>query len=91
MGADTGSGVTEASYDQFGVPRISGATIDSGRSGTSNSGTSGASTNTSAPQINVSVQAMDARSFMDHSNEIAQAVRQAMLNLSSLNDVVNDL
>ena len=44
-----------------------------------------------APQITVNVQAMDARSFMDYSGEIAQAVRGAMLNLSSLNDVVNDL
>jgi hypothetical protein len=44
-----------------------------------------------APQITVNVQAMDARSFMDYSGEIAQAVRGAMLNLSTLNDVVNDL
>jgi hypothetical protein len=33
----------------------------------------------------------DAQWFMDHSSEIAQAVRSAMLNLSSLNDVVSDL
>ena len=44
-----------------------------------------------APQITVQVQAMDSQSFLDHSNEIAQAVRQAMLNMNSLNDVVNDL
>ena len=50
-----------------------------------------ASKPSAAPQISVNVQAMDARSFLDHSNEIAQAVRQAMLNLNSLNDVVNDL
>jgi len=37
------------------------------------------------------VQAMDARSFLDHSSEIAAAVRTAMLNLNSINDVVNDL
>jgi hypothetical protein len=34
---------------------------------------------------------MDSRSFLDHSSEIAQAVRDAMLNLNSINDVVNDL
>lgn len=44
-----------------------------------------------APQITVNVQAMDAQSFMDYSGQIAQAVRGAMLNLSSLNDVVNEL
>jgi len=43
------------------------------------------------PQITVNVQAMDARSFMDRSNEIALAVREAMLNLNAINDVVNDL
>ena len=42
-------------------------------------------------QITVNVQAMDARSFMDRSGDIAMAVRDAMLNLNSINDVVNDL
>jgi hypothetical protein len=44
-----------------------------------------------APQITVNVQAMDARSFLDRSGDIALAVRDAMLNLNSINDVVNDL
>jgi hypothetical protein len=34
---------------------------------------------------------MDSQSFLDHSDLIAQAVRQAMLNMNSVNDVVNDL
>ena len=42
-------------------------------------------------QITVQVQAMDSQSFLDHSDDIAQAVRQAMLNMSSLNDVVSNL
>ena len=42
-------------------------------------------------QITVNVQAMDARSFLDRSNEIALAVRDAMLNLNPINDVVNEL
>jgi hypothetical protein len=52
-----------------------------------------ASTNTSAQnqQISIHVNAMDSQSFMDHSYEIAQAVRSAMLNMSSINDVVSDL
>jgi len=45
----------------------------------------------STQQITVQVQAMDSQSFLDHSNDIAQAVRQAMLNMNPLNDVVNDL
>lgn len=45
----------------------------------------------SAQQITVQVQAMDSQSFLDHSNDIAQAVRQAMLNMSSINDVISNL
>jgi hypothetical protein len=33
---------------------------------------------------------MDSRSFFDHSNDIALAVRQAMLESSVLNDVVRE-
>jgi hypothetical protein len=43
------------------------------------------------PQISIQVNALDSRSFMDHSDEIAQAVRQAMLNSHALNDVVSDI
>jgi hypothetical protein len=41
--------------------------------------------------ILVQVQAIDSQSFMDHSNDIAAAVRQAMLNMHSVNDVIADL
>jgi len=41
--------------------------------------------------VTVQVQAMDSRSFLDHSAEIARAVREAMLNMHSLNDVVSEL
>jgi hypothetical protein len=44
----------------------------------------------SGPQITVNVRAMDSRSFLDHSNDIAMAVRQAMLESSVLNDVVRE-
>jgi hypothetical protein len=45
----------------------------------------------SAPaQITVQVQAMDSQSFLDHSGDIAMAVRQAMLQSSVLNDVVRE-
>jgi hypothetical protein len=93
-GADTGAGIGNADYDQFGMPRLYGGmssamTTPASGAGLSMSGTGpggGAS-----PQINVTVQAMDSQSFLDHSSEIAQAVRQAMLSLSSVNDVVSDL
>ena len=50
-----------------------------------------AMTSASAPQITVQVQAMDSQSFLDHSNDIAQAVRQAMLESSVLNDVIREV
>ncbi len=46
---------------------------------------------TIVPQVTVQVQAMDSRSFLDHSNEIARAVRDAVLNMHSLNDVMAEL
>jgi hypothetical protein len=41
--------------------------------------------------ITVQVNAIDSRSFLDHSEDIARAVRDAMLHSHALNDVVNDL
>jgi hypothetical protein len=39
----------------------------------------------------VNVNAMDSQSFMDRSDDIASAVRAAMLNMHPINDVVADL
>jgi hypothetical protein len=75
--AETASGLADVDYDQSGRPRV----VDGG--GTASAG--------AAPQITVNVQAMDARSFLDRSTEIAAAVRDAMLHLNSINDVVTDL
>jgi len=44
-----------------------------------------------AAQITVQVQAMDSSSFLDHSQDIALAVRQAMLQSTVLNDVIRDV
>ena len=96
-GADTGNGFGQADYDQMGMPRAYNAAPagDSTQGSAAIAPAGGVSTGSSgsspAHQITVNVQAMDAQSFLDHSNEIAQAVRQAMLNLSSINDVVNEL
>jgi hypothetical protein len=82
QGADVGGGIASADYDQMGTPRAYVTPLPSLGSDRASS---------AAPQITVNVQAMDSRSFLDHSTEIAQAVRQAMLNLNPVNDVVSDL
>jgi hypothetical protein len=51
----------------------------------------GSSGSSAGQQITVQVQAMDSQSFLDHSDDIAQAVKQAMLNMNSINDVVTSL
>ncbi|MGP8245974.1 MAG: hypothetical protein ACLQVN_15815 [Bryobacteraceae bacterium] len=97
--ADTGGGLAAMDYDQTGLPRLYDPTAGNqpGATGAQDSGNavqSGASTQVStgwSPQVTVSVQAMDAQSFMDYSGQIANAVRSAMLNMNSLNDVVNNL
>jgi len=98
QGAETDSAVTDADYDQMGMPRTydgsGGSTLAA--SSTSGGGSSSATgavapAPTASPQITVNVQAMDARSFLDRSSDIAAAVRDAMLSLNPINDVVNDL
>jgi hypothetical protein len=42
-------------------------------------------------QVQVQVNAMDARSFLDHSDEIADAVRRALLSSHALGDVIAEL
>jgi hypothetical protein len=44
-----------------------------------------------AQQVNIQVSAMDSKSFLDHSDEIASAVKQALLSSNSLSDVISDL
>jgi hypothetical protein len=41
--------------------------------------------------VTIQVQTMDSRSFLDNSNQIARAVREAMLNSHALNDVIGDM
>jgi hypothetical protein len=53
-----------------------------------NSASGSAST---SPSIHVHVQALDSQSFVTKSNDIAKAVKSAMLNSHSLNDVVAEL
>jgi len=60
-------------------------------SSASNGSASGGGSTASAPQVTVNVNAMDSQSFMDRSSDIANAVREAMLNLHPINDVVASL
>ena len=82
----------QVTYGENGLPKT-GAQASTNQPAAGQQATSQPTTG-AAPatqQITVQVQAMDSQSFLDHSNDIAQAVRQAMLNMNSLNDVVNDL
>jgi hypothetical protein len=79
--AQTAGRVTGLDYDQSGMARTDAQWA----------GTASTNGNATPPQITVNVQAMDARSFLDRSNDIALAVRDAMLNLNAINDVVNEL
>jgi len=79
--AETAGGLSSMSYDQMGAPRAPGDGTASPSTGTGGASGSG------APPA----QTTDAQWFMDHSADIAAAVRNAMLNLNSINDVVNDL
>jgi hypothetical protein len=93
-GADTPGGVEDADYNQYGMPRLYS---DATTSSTSQTGSltstpaTGGSGSGAGSGINVTIQALDSQSFLDRSNDIAQAVRQAMLTSNSINDVVNDL
>jgi hypothetical protein len=62
-------------WGENGLPRAAGGSGGSG----------------GGQQITVQIQAMDSQSFLDHSDDIAQAVKQAMLNMNSINDVVTSL
>jgi hypothetical protein len=68
-----GGSVGELGYDASGMPRRVGAPMV---------GASGSSS------VVVNIQAMDSRSFLDHSEEISRAVREAMLNSGALQDVI---
>lgn len=50
-----------------------------------------ASAQSTPQQVTVQVQALDSQSFLDHSTDIANAVRQALLNGNSLSDVISEL
>ena len=94
--------VSAVDYGQGGAPRAVGniAAIQTQGGGTASGqgtavdyGQGGAPrvVQNAAPQVTIQVSAMDSRSFLDHSQDIAQAVRDAMLNMHSINDVISDI
>ena len=99
VSADTTNGLVAADYDQLGMPRLADTAVagpptpslPGGGSSTEPYGNSVSQPATATPQITVSVQAMDAQSILDRSNDIAQAVRSAMLSMNTINDVISDL
>lgn len=61
------------------------------RAMTNSGGGSGSAASSQAANITVQVQAMDSQSFLNRSQDIALAVRQAMLETTVLNDVVRQV
>ncbi len=75
---------------QSGFPNNTNGS-SSGAMNSSSTSMSSTNSNSANTHVTVNVQALDSKSFMDRSQDIAQAVREAMLNMHSINDVVNDL
>jgi hypothetical protein len=73
------------------TPALSGSGSAASNAGATAGNPSGSGQPAGAQQITVNVNAMDSQSFMDHSTEIASAVREAMLNMHPINDVVASL
>jgi hypothetical protein len=74
-----------------GVLREKGVPSGGVDAGTQSESTGGPTVSNYSPQITVHVNAMDSQSFMDRSGDIANAVREAMLNNHPINGVVADL
>jgi hypothetical protein len=93
-----GESLTGVDYGQTGLPRAyreeDRGAVQGGQTAVyggdlrrSSGGFAGGTT----PQITIQVQAMDSKSFLDHKEDIARAVREAMLNMHPVNDVVSEL
>ena len=67
------------------------ASASGGAAGSGAGSSASASQAAPTPQVTVNVTAMDSQSFMDHSTDIANAVREAMLNMHPINGVVASL
>jgi hypothetical protein len=87
LSAPTPFSLPPAANYQAGVTGTGQVTpVDSGQNGQPRTQSAN-----SAPQVTVQVTAMDSQSFLDHSDDIANAVKSALLNSHSLSDVIGDL
>lgn len=77
---DTAGTLTNVNYDAMGMPRDTGGATEAS-----------ASPPVASAQTAAGAPAVNSQWFLDHSADIAAAVRYAMLNLNSINDVVNEL
>ncbi|HYL94328.1 MAG TPA: hypothetical protein VET69_00890 [Terriglobales bacterium] len=56
-----------------------------------NGGVNAAPAQGQGTQVTVNISAMDSQSFLDRSSDIARAVREAMLHMDPVNDLINEL
>lgn len=93
VGSTEDSGAnTNADFDQMGQPRSYGTPVQ--RSAVPSAPTQSASSSSAGSRgqpIQITVQAMDAQSFMDRSDEIASAVNKAILSLHPITDTIQNL
>ena len=78
-GLSADRGYSSVRYSQGGQPQLAGATPQANHEAHQPS------------TIQVNIQAMDSQSFLDRQDDIAKAVREAMLHSNSLNDIVMEL
>ncbi len=88
-----GGSIPAVDYGQDGLPRLVQTRTDnrSDAEGQNPDTREPGAASVYAPSVTVQVQALDSRSFLDHSDEIARAVREAILNSHSLGDVVSEI
>lgn len=85
---------TALTFEKYDLPTsqgVSAANVDGPLQGLSQAVRGAGSEVRSVPQVVVNVSAMDSQSFMDRSDDIARAVRSAMLHMHPLNDVIDEI
>jgi hypothetical protein len=89
---DDSGAMSDADSGQTGQPRSYGAPTAqySSTSAPAQSATSGGGSSQSQP-VQITVQAMDAQSIMDRSDDIADAVNKAILSLHPIADTISNL
>jgi hypothetical protein len=88
---DDSGDATSADFGQTGMPRSYGTpSAPAATPAPAQGGQSGGGSSQSQP-IQITVQAMDAQSLMDRSDDIASAVQKAMLNLHPITDTIANL